>query len=245
MKMIASTKLVRAQREMNRARVYGKSAQSVIEVMGAKQTAEGGKILIVAVSSDKGLCGGIHSTISRGIRPVALANPNVELITIGDKVKAQLARLFSSRIIGSFNQVGSKPVTFTDACLITDVVLQNSDKFDTVRLAHNGFRSAIAYVLEFINIPSSKAFIASDKLAVYEVEDDVLKSLHEFTVANALYAAMSDGYAAEIAAKMTAMDNATRNAGDLISKLTIVYNRTRQAAITVELIDIITGASAL
>ena len=235
MKMIASTKLVRAQREMAKARVYGAAAGSFTETIGYKAPKDGGKTLIVAVSSDKGLCGGIHSTVSRGIRPLANANPAVDIMSIGDKCKAQLARLYAARFAGSFSAMGSKPVTFTDASLMANVILEIGEKYDAVRLAHNRFQSVIAYQVTFVDLPSVKAIQAADKIDVYEAEDDVLQNLQEFNVANALFAAMADGYAAEIAAKMTAMDNATSNAGELIGKLSIVYNRTRQAVITSEL----------
>jgi F-type H+-transporting ATPase subunit gamma len=240
MKMIASTKLVRAQREMQRARVYGKAATAVPDYIGFKP-AETGKTLVVAVSSDKGLCGGIHSTLTRGIRPLANANPNVDLMSIGDKCKAQLARQYASRLVGSFSTLGSKPATYTDAALVGSVLLQaaSGDKYDAIRLAYNHFQSVISYKLTLVDLPTLKSLQASDKMDAYEVEDDVLQSLQEFTVANVLFAAMSDGYAAEIAAKMSAMDNATSNARDLISKLTIIFNRSRQAAITNELVEIL------
>jgi len=249
MKMIASTKLVRAQREMQRARVYGSGTTNVLTNMGVKAPeAQSGKGLMIAVSSDKGLCGGIHSNISRGIRPIAQANQELELVSIGDKCKAQLARQFSNRLVGSFSGLGAKPATFTEASLIANVLLKDlgaGEKYDFVQLAYNQFQSAIAYNLRFATVPTAKTLLGAEKIDAYEAEDDVLQNLQEFTVANSIFAAMSDGYAAEIAAKMTAMDNATRNAGDLINRLSIVYNRTRQAVITVELIEIISGAAAV
>ena len=249
MKMIASTKLVRAQREMQRARVYGSGTTNVLTNMGVKAPeAQSGKGLMIAVSSDKGLCGGIHSSISRGIRPIAQANQELELVSIGDKCKAQLARQFNNRIVGSFSGLGAKPATFTEASLIANVLLKDlaaGEKYDFVQLAYNQFQSAIAYNLRFATVPTAKTLLGAEKIDAYEAEDDVLQNLQEFTVANSIFASMSDGYAAEIAAKMTAMDNATRNAGDLINRLSIVYNRTRQAVITVELIEIISGAAAV
>lgn len=107
------------------------------------------------------------------------------------------------------------------------------------------FQSAIAYEMTKANAYTLDNVLTSGNLDAFETEDDVIQNLQEFNFANQVYRAMSDGYASEISARMSAMDNATKNAGELIGKLTIVYNRTRQAAITTELVDIITGASAL
>lgn len=245
MKMIASTKLVRAQKDMEKARVYGNASQAFYANAATKADAGQEKQLVVAVSSDKGLCGGIHGSISRKIRAMAQTNPNMDLISIGDKCKAQLTRTLAPKFIGSFSAVGSKPPTFLDALIIGDVILRSPTPYASTILIYNNFKSAIAFDTTAKPVFSLQQLLASEKIDAYEVEDDVMQSLQEFSLANALFSSMADGYAAEIAAKMSAMENATNNAGDLISKLTIVYNRSRQAAITTELVDIITGASAL
>ena len=200
-------------------------------------------ILAVSVTSDKGLCGGVHSSISRLIRHQITKNPDIKVITLGDKSKAQISRVFPNSIVQSFSSLGAKAPTFDEALLITSAIF--SRPFDKVTLHYNKFRSAIAYETSSTDLYSLQSVTDSAKISVYEIEDNVLQNFQEFQAANTVYAAMADGHASEVAAKMTAMDNATRNAGDMISRLSIVYNRTRQAAITTELVDIITGASAL
>jgi len=246
MKMIASTKLVRAQRDMEKARVYGSaSAALYTNAHTNTEAATGEKQLIIATSSDKGLCGGIHSSVTRKIRAMAKVNPNMDIIVIGDKAKAQLTRTLSSKIVGSFAAVGSKPPIFLDALMIGNVILRSPTPYASTTIIFNKFKSAIQFDTIEKPVHSMPQLMSSEKIDAYEVEDDVLQSLQEFNLVNSIFATMADGYAAEIAAKMSAMENATNNAGDLIGKLTIVYNRSRQAAITTELVDIITGASAL
>jgi F-type H+-transporting ATPase subunit gamma len=243
MKMIASTRLIKAQKGMQVARKYGNASNAFFKYADT-QSPDGDKILYVAVSSDKGLCGGVHSSISRTIRADVFKNNKIELMSLGDKSKAQLSRLFSKNIVSSFSSLGSKPPTFSEASLIASTIL-SIKPYEKITLFYNAFKSAIAFETTRTDIYTLKNVSDSAKISVYEIEDDVLQNFQEFAAANKLYHAMMEGHAAEVAAKMSAMDNATRNAGDLIGKLTIVYNRTRQAAITTELVDIITGASAL
>lgn len=243
MKMIASTRLIKAQKNMEAARVYGVSSDSFFDHAETQSRETPEKPLRVAVTSDKGLCGGVHSAVSRTIRKEVYQNSNIQIICIGDKSKAQLSRLFPRNIVLSFSGLGSKIPSFDEACLIGSMILEKSN--DQISLVYNKFKSAIAYDTTVAPLHTFETLSESPKMDVYEIEDDVLKSFQEFSFANKVYHAMAEGYASEVAAKMTAMDNATRNAGDLIGKLTIVYNRTRQAVITTELVDIITGASAL
>jgi len=185
----------------------------------------------------------VHSSISRAIRAEVYKNPTISLITLGDKSRAQLSRLFPKNMRQSFNSLGAKAPTFDEALLITAAIF--SKPYDRVTLYYNQFKSAIAYETTPVNLYSLQSVVDSSKISVYEIEDNVLQNFQEFQAANTVYHAMAEGHASEVAAKMSAMDNATRNAGDMISKLSIIYNRTRQAAITTELVDIITGASAL
>ncbi|KCV70512.1 hypothetical protein H696_02861 [Fonticula alba] len=249
MQMIASTKLSRAQREMVTARKHGASLLSFYK-NAETQTAQGGegKTLYIAVSSDKGLCGGCHSYVSRFVRDQLKAeeNPaNADVVVLGDKARAQLTRFAPSNMTLSFNHLGSKPPTFYEASLIASEILKLPNEYKSIKLVYNRFQSAIAYETGFFPIHTPQELAQSAKINAYEVEDDAMQSLYEFNLTNAIFCAMIDGYASETSAKMSAMDNATKNAGELIGKLTIVYNRSRQAAITTELVDIITGASAL
>ncbi|KAG1822347.1 ATP synthase F1 gamma [Suillus variegatus] len=200
MKMIASTKLAKAQRAMQSGKQYG--------------LANSGAFLFV-VSSDKGLCGGIHSSVSKATRraiadtekPVDSDSP---IMVIGDKSKVQLSRVLAKNLAMSFNQIGRDIPTFADAAGVADLIVKSDVKYDGISIVYNKFVSANA-------LKESAGFRA------YEMEDDVTKDL----------------------ADRNAMDNASKNAKDMIDRLTMQYNRGRQAAITNELVDIITGASAL
>ncbi|KAI9011248.1 ATPase, F1 complex, gamma subunit domain-containing protein [Gaertneriomyces semiglobifer] len=244
MKMIASTKVTKAQRAMETARIYGNSATALYEHAGT-QDQEGGKNLVIVVSSDSGLCGGIHSSLAKHTRKFLAAHPDSQLAVLGQKAKTQLQRDHRENIVISFEQVAKNVPTFNEASLIAHEILKTGVEFDTAQIVYNRFKSVIAF--DTVNVPvhSGKALAESPKLAAYEVEEEVMKNFEEFTFANTLYWAIAEGKASEMAAKRTAMENATKNAGEMIQKLTLTYNRSRQATITNELIDIITGAMAV
>ncbi|KAJ3387617.1 atp3 gamma subunit of the F1 sector of mitochondrial F1F0 ATP synthase [Entophlyctis sp. JEL0112] len=239
MKMIASTKVTKAQRSMETARAYGLSA---------------------TISSDRGLCGGIHSSIAKAVKRDAAQSPSSAIAVIGQKARTQIQRDFRQNIFVHFDQVTKVHPVWLEAALIADEVINAraaaapaaSSSEDAAKagaldgkIYYNRFKSVIAYEATALPIHSVEALSASPKLAAYEVDDAVLKSFEEFAFANSLFWAIAEGYASEMAAKRTAMENATKNAGEMITKLTLTYNRSRQAAITNELIDIITGASSL
>lgn len=203
------------------------------------------KILFVASSSDRGLCGGIHSSVSKATRRAIAENPDSKIAILGDKPKAQLGRSVRGNIAISFNQIGKDMPSFEEASSVVDVINAQGVEFDTAQIIYNKFISVVSYEADIIPAFSQNAFKASPNFAVYEIEDDVLANLQEFSFANGVYWAMVEGHAAEMCAKRAAMENATKNAGEMISKLTMTFNRGRQAVITNELIDIITGASAL
>ncbi|KAI8147752.1 ATP synthase F1, gamma subunit [Fennellomyces sp. T-0311] len=244
MKMIASTKVNKAQRGMEAARAFGAASNSLFEAAETK-VAEDGKTLFIASSSDRGLCGGIHSSVSKATRRLIEESPESQLVILGDKPKAQLQRTARENIVITFNQIGKDLPTFAEAASIADIIKAQGIEFDAAKIVYNEFKSVIAYEANVIPAYSEEVFKASPNFAVYEIEDDVLANLQEFTFANSLYWALVEGHASEMCAKRAAMENATNNAGDMITKLTMTYNRGRQAVITNELIDIITGASAL
>ena len=244
MKMIASTKVNKAQRGMEAARVFGQASNSLFTNAETK-AADDNKILFVASSSDRGLCGGIHSSVSKAARKAVAEHPTSEVVVLGDKPKAQLSRVIRKQLALTFNQIGKDVPTFQEAASIVDIIKSSELEFDTANIVYNKFISVVSYEAETIPVYSEATFKASPNFAVYEIEDDVLANLQEFTFANGLYWAMAEGHAAEMCAKRAAMENATKNAGEMIQKLTMTYNRGRQAVITNELIDIITGASAL
>ncbi|KAI9284263.1 ATP synthase F1, gamma subunit [Umbelopsis sp. AD052] len=244
MKMIASTKVAKAQKAMENARAFGSSSGALFENAETK-VGEDAKTLFVTASSDRGLCGGIHSSVSKATRRAMEHRSASELVILGDKPKAQLQRIFAKNIRLSFNQIGKDIPTFAEASAIVDAIKRANIEYDDAQVVYNRFNSVISYEAVSIPVYSEEAIKASPKFASYEMEDDVLEDLQEFNFANSIFWALVEGHAAEMSAKRTAMENATKNAGEMIQKLTLTYNRGRQAQITNDLIDIITGASAL
>ncbi|CAI2164442.1 13387_t:CDS:2 [Funneliformis geosporum] len=236
--------MARAQRAMEVARVFGNTQTALFTHADTKQ-AEGGNTLVITVSSDRGLCGGIHSSVSKYSRKIIEENPNSQIVVLGDKAKAQLSRSVRENIILSFNQIGKAIPTYNEASSIADTILKEKFEFDQADIVYNYFKSVISYEAQTIPAFSVSTFSKSGNIDAYEVEDDVLENLQEFAFANSIYWGLVEGHAAEMASKRSAMENATKNAGEMIEKLTMTYNRGRQAAITNELVDIITGASAI
>ncbi|CAG8589172.1 9791_t:CDS:2 [Acaulospora colombiana] len=196
---------------------------------------EDGQILIVTVSSDRGLCGGIHSSVSKHSRKVAQENPNSQIVVLGDKAKAQISRTVREKIKLSFNQIGKSVPTYAEASAVADTILKEKIEFDQAVIIYNYFRSVISYEAESIPVYSETTFTRSGNFDAYEIEDDVLENLKEFAFANSIYWGLVEGHASEMASKRSAMENATKNAGEMIDKLTLTYNRGRQAVITNEL----------
>lgn len=244
MKMIAATRLGRAQRAMDAAKKYGAASQEVFKEAEAKPTDEGRELVIVA-SSDKGLCGGIHTSLSKYTRGVIGKSPESEVVVLGEKSKGQLQRSIGKNIKLSFNQVGKAIPTYSEAAQITDTILSSGLEFDRVTIVYNEFVSSMSFGTVGIPVFSEQALVDAAKFSQYELEEDVTKDLAQFALTNAIFSALVEGHASEINSKRNAMDNASKNAGDMITDLNLLYNRGRQAAITNELIDIITGASSL
>ncbi|GAO50762.1 ATP synthase subunit gamma [Saitoella complicata NRRL Y-17804] len=247
MKTVASTKLQRAQRVMEAAKSYGQASESLYKNAEAVAPAEG-KTLYIIASSDKGLCGGTHSQLTKTLRRSLAASDSsseAEIAVIGDKCKAQISRFTPENIVLSFNGVGQNTPTFLDAAVIADQIMQLGHSYDKINIVYNRFASAISCEPDVINAFSTEALTASPGFSQFEIEDEVLDNLKEFSLANAIYWALAEGHACEISARRTAMENASKNAGDMINRFGLLYNRTRQAVITNELVDIITGASAL
>jgi len=258
MKMIASTKLAKAQRAMKAGKEYGIANSEVFKHTPADKPST--NKLFLVISSDKGLCGGIHSSVSKATRR-ALANdaesplkdnaestqvdPESPVMVIGDKSKAQLMRTIPKNLRLTFNQIGRDIPTFTDAASVADLITRSNVKYDSVVIVYNKFVSAISYEPAAIEVKGVEGLAESNGFKAYENEDDATKDLAEFSLANAIYAALVESHACEQSSRRNAMDNASKNATDMIGKLQMQYNRGRQATITNELVDIITGASAL
>lgn len=206
--------------------------------------------LLIACSSDRGLCGAIHSSVSKFIKKAVIENPSSQVVVLGDKCKPQIARGAKKNIIMSFNQVGKDIPTFTDAIDISERVLAavqgNSFKAQpNPQIVYNEFKSVIAYETVSVTVPSADNLGKQPKLAAYEYDDDVLRAYSDFLLASKIFSGLVEGHASEMSAKRMAMENASKNSDEIVLALTMQYNRTRQAVITNELVDIITGASAL
>ncbi|KAL7901434.1 ATPase [Trichoderma sp. SZMC 28014] len=245
MKIVASTKLTRATRSMNDSRKYGQTSNEVFEAAETTAAeADEKKSLVIVCSSDKGLCGGIHSGMSRTIRRLFAEGESFDLVLIGEKSKAQLQRTNSKNIQLSFAGIGKDIPTFADAQAIADQIVNLPTEYTDVKILYNKFINATSYEPTFIEAFSEEAISQSPNISAFEVEDDALGNLREYSLANSLYWALAEGHACEQSARRNAMDNASKNAGEMIGKYQILYNRTRQAVITGELVEIITGATA-
>jgi F-type H+-transporting ATPase subunit gamma len=204
------------------------------------------KELILTCSSDRGLCGAIHSSVSKLTRFLAKENKEGCMVAVlGDKAKPQVARDARKSIKISFAGVGRNIPVMLDAISVLETIKKTEIKPDSFSIIYNQFQSVISYIPTLVNMPSVAQLKAAPKMSAYEVSDEVLENYADFLLASRLYWALVEGHAAEMAAKRTAMENASKNAGEISLGLQMQYNRTRQAVITNELVDIITGASAL
>lgn len=258
MKIVASTRLNKAQRAMQSSRVFNESEKDFNENADPKdavkfQQEEGAaasstpqNTLLIVVSSDKGLCGSIHSQLSKAARKrFEELNGNVDIVAVGDKVKVQLSRTHADKLKLAFNGIGKEAPNFTEVALIADEIAKLG-QYENVEILYNKFVSGVSFEPSTFAVYSADIIESAPGVNKYEFEgEDPVKSLAEFSLANNLLAAMAEGYASEISARRNAMDNASKNAGDMINSYSILYNRTRQAVITNELVDIITGASSL
>lgn len=240
MKMVSAAKFTRAEKALKPARVYAAGTYSLYDKN--EFTSEGEDKLILAISSDRGLCGAVHSGIGRNLK--ARAEPMKKAIIVGDKVKMIMQKTMADTFLTTFNNVGRKPSSFSDALDIAEEVLTH--EFDQAELIYNSFKNVVSYTPMSKNIPSLATLESTDAIFTYdEVDSEVLRCYQEFTLASMVHCALKEQEASEQSARMNSMENATRNAGEMIDKLTLQFNRTRQAVITRELIEIISGANAL
>jgi len=247
MKVVSAAKFNTADRQLKPARVYGHGQEAFYEQAEVAQDQASHTHLIVTMSSDRGLCGGIHTSLFKAIRaalPEKPAGTKVKLICVGDKQRGLFARLFSDLIVAHFAEVGKKPLVFKDAAAVANAVL--AEDYDVGELYYNKFKSVISYVPTITPLYNKDAVALGGQIALYDsVDAEVLQSYNEFALANKIFIALREGCASELSARMTAMEGASKNAGEMIEKLTLLFNRKRQAVITSELIEIISGAAAL
>ncbi|XP_041350129.1 ATP synthase subunit gamma, mitochondrial-like [Gigantopelta aegis] len=249
MKMVSAAKFSRAERELKVARPFGIGAQAFYEKVEVKQDETQPSHLYIALTSDRGLCGGVHSSIAKRIRALLLedkAGAETKLVCIGDKSKNILQRLFKPNILLTFNDIGKRPPVFADAAVVAAAIIESGFKYDVGKLFFNKFKSIVSYKTTEMPLFTLESVNSADKLSLYDsLDDDVMRSYNEFALVSLLFYAMKEGATTEQSQRMTSMDGATKNAGEMIDKLRMAFNRTRQAVITRELIEIISGAAAL
>ena len=266
MQMVAAAKLRRAQEAAEAARPYAERMISVVAGLsssvgnsdGAPRLLAGtgaDKVhLLVVMTSERGLCGGFNSTIVRLARARAAkllaAGKTVKILTVGKKGREQLRRDLGSHFVGHVDMTDVKRVGYVNAQTVAREILARFDggEFDVATLFFNRFQSVIAQIPTAQQIIPATFEATAQVSALYDYEpgeEAILADLLPRGVATQVFTALLENGASEQGARMSAMDNATRNAGDMINRLTIQYNRSRQAAITKELIEIISGAEAL
>jgi F-type H+-transporting ATPase subunit gamma len=249
MKMVSAAKYAKAERDLRLARPYGTGSQEFYEKGDITQDEKKPNHLIIAMTSDRGLCGSAHSNIIRAIKaavPEKPAGTEFKVIAIGDKARGMLARLYKNNMLMHFVDIGKRPPTFEDAATVALEILKCPYEFDFGQLYYNFFRSVVAYTTTIQPVFNETTFSQGNKLSLYDsVDEEVMRSYREFSLASLVFYGMKESACSEQSQRMTAMDNATKNAGEMIDKLTLKYNRTRQAVITNELVEIISGAAAL
>lgn len=272
MKMVSAAKFSRAERDLKAARPFGFGAKKFYENVKPEEqsdvilteTVPEKKKLIIAISSDRGLCGGIHSGIAKVIKKDVEDDPTVMVVCVGDKIRSILSRYCGDRILFACNEVGRLPPTFDDASKVAEALMKVDYQFSEGAIYYNYFNSVVSYKAENIpifhldtltNAAGFQSYDSVDEELSFlnlgvpfmfdNLDQDLMMSYNEFLLASLIFYAMKESACSEQSSRMTAMENASKNAGEMIDKLTLTFNRTRQAVITRELIEIISGAAAL
>lgn len=268
MQMVAAAKLRRSQDAAEAARPYARRLASVIANLAAGVSGDGApklltgtgrddRHLVVVAAADRGLAGGFTSSIVRAARAhidgLIAQGKDVRVICVGKKVTAQLAKPYAGRIVETFDLSSYRQLTLAVAQPIADLITREYEagETDVVTLFYSRFKSVVQQIptgLQLIPAMVEGAEAASGPAAVYEYEpseEAILETLLPRNLTVQILSALLDNMAGFYASQMTAMDNATRNAGDMIKRYTLEYNRSRQAQITKELIEIISGAEAV
>ena len=269
MKMVAAAKLKKAQEKAEKGRPYSQKMHNIIlnltKSISDPQNAP--KLLIgtgqdkthlcVVLTADRGLCGGFNSNICKlaktNFKKIIDEGKHLKIITVGSKGLDQIKREYEKYIIKKFSFKDKKQISFKEAEIISKEIIDlfNKNEFDRCTLFFNNFKNVITQVPQAQQIIPAEQGIPDSKdkdNLSYEFEpdeDEILEDLLPKNISTQVFKAFLENAASEQGSRMTAMDNATRNAGDLVDKLTINYNRSRQASITKELIEIISGAESL
>ena len=268
MKMVAAAKLRKAQEMAEKGRPYSDKMNLIIQNLSQaiSDPANAPKLLVgsgkdkihlcVVMTADRGLCGGFNTNIVKQAKSyfnkILKESKNLKIITVGSKGLDQLKREYGKYIIKKIDFKNKKKISFQDASLVGDEIVKlfKNNEFDKCVIFYNKFKNVMTQIPQSQQlIPVKKeedAKIEQDSSYDFEPEEDeILEDLLPKNISTQIYKGFLENSASEQGSRMTAMDNATRNAGDLVEKLTINYNRSRQAAITKELIEIISGAESL
>ena len=271
MKMVAAAKLRKAQENAEKGRPYSKKMQNIIlnltksisDPENAPKLLVGtGKdqvYLCVVLTADRGLCGGFNSNICKlaknNFKKLLGEGKEIKIITVGSKGLDQIKREYGKYVIKKLNFKEKKQISFNEAEIVGKEIIElfNKDEFDKCIIFYNNFKNVITQIPQAQQIIPAEKIESNDKdkkeeKLSYEFEpdeDEILEDLLPKNISTQIFKALLENAASEQGSRMTAMDNATRNAGDLVDKLTINYNRSRQASITKELIEIISGAESL
>ena len=268
MKMVAAAKLRRAQESAEKGRPYSDKMNNIIlnlsngisDIENAPKllsgTGEDKVHLCVVMTSDRGLCGGFNTNIIKKAKQyfqkILDEGKKLKIITVGSKGYDQLKRIFGDYIVERISFKDSKNVNYFDADKVGKIVIEKFEKkeFDVCTIFYNQFKNVITQIPQEqqiipLNTSDKDENSSEDNYEFEPEEDEILSNLLPKNISTQIFKAMLENSASEQGSRMSAMDNATRNAGEMVDKLTIEYNRSRQAAITKELIEIISGAESL
>ena len=269
MKMVAAAKLRKAQESAEKGRPYSQKMQNIIlnltksitDPENAPKllvgTGKDNTYLCVVLTADRGLCGGFNSNICKlaksNFKKFLSEGKDLKIITVGTKGLDQIKRDYGKYIIKKLSFKEKKQITYNEAEIVGNEIINlfKQNQFDKCILYFNNFKNVITQIPEAQQIiPAESKISESNKLNSFQYEfepeeDEILEDLLPKNISTQVFKAFLENAASEQGSRMTAMDNATRNAGDLVDKLTINYNRSRQASITKELIEIISGAESL
>lgn len=247
MKMVATSKLKNSQAALDVARVFN---ADIDKIWQDPESVESKNQLFVGLASDGGLCGAVNSTVIRAIRDKALQQneSDKQFIFYGEKARKGLERAFVEDFNCSYNEIGkNKKLGFKQVCEMVDPITKA--KFEDGSIFYQKFKSMIAYETTQQSIASYEISEKSNRSALRKYEqyggNDLMQNLYEFRVACNMYTYFAETDASTLSSRMNAMENSSKNAGEMLDELTLQLNRTRQARITTELIEIISGASSL
>jgi len=251
MKMVAAARVKKSQENLEQARRHVASMEKVWpDPDTSKETKDSrGNYGLVAVTSDRGLCGAVNTSIVREVKARMNADPDYRpsLITIGEKGRAGLDRLWGSLYVLNITDQGKlKKMSFKNSSEVADVIM--STNLDSGQILYNRFKNLLSYFSVTIPFQSLKRSMETSTLSTeYELEgpDDMLENLYAFRLATRIHYIMAEQETCEISSRMNAMSNSSKNAGEVIDRLTIRCNRQRQARITTELCEIIGGMESM